>query len=238
MLKRFSRSQAAGRLASGAIRAYAGIVRRTGRVEAQNRDHYETASADGRGVIVAFWHGRLMMTPFLLAEADRPAHILISAGRDGEIIARAMRRYPVSFIRGSAANPKKPERNKMGASAAGLMLAALSRNEAVAVAPDGPRGPYRRAHAGVVKLAQMARAPILPVGLSASRGRVLGSWDRFLLVAPFSRIVMAAGPPIAPPAEGDADAVATCRATLENALNLATERADALALPKHRRKTL
>jgi 1-acyl-sn-glycerol-3-phosphate acyltransferase len=53
--------------------------------------------------------------------------------------------------------------------------------------------------AGVVKLAQMTGARIIPVSYSASRKLPLKSWDRFVLVKPFGRIHVAFGEPIEVP---------------------------------------
>ncbi len=229
MLKRIAKSAFAARLASVAIGAYIRLVHATSRWTFSGREHFEAAAAEGKGVILAFWHGRLLMVPTVRGETNSRVFMLISAHRDGEIIARGVSSFGVEFIRGSAANPKKPGKNKSGASAIAQIAAALKQGHVVGVTPDGPRGPGEKVQKGVIRLAQMTGAPILPAAYSVSRGKRLKTWDRFLLAAPFSKGVYAAGPPVKIPPENDPETVETARQTVENALLRVTQQADALA---------
>ncbi len=227
MLKRFVKSAFAARLASGLIGGYIRLVHATSRWTFLGREEFEAALGEGKGVILAFWHGRLLMAPTVRSETDARVFMLISAHRDGEIIANSVKGFGVEFIRGSAANPKKPDKNKDGASAIVLMARALKDGHVVGVTPDGPRGPGERANRGVIRLAQMTGAPIVPAAYSVSRGGRLSTWDRFLVAAPFSRGVYLAGAPIAAPQENTPEALESARQSVENALKDVTRRADA-----------
>ena len=229
MLKRLARSPLAMRVASALIGAYIRLVHATSRWTLLGREHVDAAAAEGKCVIVAFWHGRLLMGAAIRRETDKPVYMLISAHRDGEIIARGVAGFGIKFIRGSAPNPDKPGKNKSGASAIAQMLAALSEGSFVGFTPDGPRGPGERAKPGVVRLAQMSGAPIVPASFSVSRGRRLNTWDRFLLAAPFSKGYYLAGKPMHAPQPGDSDAMEKFRLELENALQQVSNEADALA---------
>ena len=55
---------------------------------------------EGRTFIVAFWHGRLLMMP-LAWHGLTSFHMLISAHRDGRIIAGAMTYFGIETIAGS-----------------------------------------------------------------------------------------------------------------------------------------
>ena len=44
-------------------------------------------------------------------------------------------------------------------------------------------------------LAQMTQAPILPISYAANHFWALKTWDHFVIPKPFSRIVIAVGPP-------------------------------------------
>jgi lysophospholipid acyltransferase (LPLAT)-like uncharacterized protein len=226
MLKRLARSAFAMRLASAAIGLYIRLVYATSRWTMIGREHIEAAQDGGKGVILAFWHGRMLMAAAIRRETDRRVFMLISAHRDGEIIARGVAGFGVDFIRGSAANPDKPGKNKSGASAIAQMLAALKDGGIVGFTPDGPRGPGERVKPGVIRLAQMSGAPIIPTAYSVNRGGKLDSWDRFLLAAPFSRGYYVAGAPIRVPADADANARERLRFELETALNIVTQGAD------------
>lgn len=218
ILKQALRSPLAGRLASGAIASYIGLVQSTSRRVDIGRAHADALIASEKGFIVAFWHARLLMGASIRGETKRPVSMLISAHRDGEIIANAVRGFGVTLIRGSAADPKKPEKNKSGAPAVVAMAQALHAGAIVGVTPDGPRGPREVAKIGVIKLAAMTGAPILPGAYSASFGKRLNTWDRFLLAAPFSRLAFAARPPIHVERSADAAALEEARARLQSEL--------------------
>ncbi len=226
-LNKAMRSPLAGRVASSTIAAYIRLVGATSRSEFIGREHIDPLLASDRGFILAFWHSRLLMGPAIRGEASqRPVFMLISAHRDGEIIANAVRGFGVELIRGSAADPKKPEKNKSGAPAVARMIAALEQGSIVGMTPDGPRGPREIAKVGAVKLAAYSGAPILPAAYSASLGKRLGTWDRFLLPAPFSRLAFAARPPIHVERSSDAAALESARLHLETELKAASLMAD------------
>lgn len=140
----------------------------------------------GRGVIYAFWHGRMIVP--LFAHRRRRISILISQHTDGEIASKVARILGYDPVRGST--------TRGGAKAFRQMLRKARTGRCLAVAPDGPRGPRCVFQPGVVKLAQLTGLPILPVGIGVERKKVLSSWDRFAIPAPFSRCVIVYGDPI------------------------------------------
>ncbi len=225
--KRILHSAAAGRIASGAISAYIRLVEATSRSEYIGREHPDALVASGKGFILAFWHSRLLMGATIKRETQKPVYMLISTHRDGEIVANAVKGFGIKLIRGSAANPKKPEKNKSGAPAVAEMIAALEEGSVVGMTPDGPRGPAEIAKIGVIKLAAYSGAPILPAAYSASRGPRLETWDRFLLAAPFSHLAFAARPPIHIDRNADAAALEAARVNLQSELKAAARIADA-----------
>lgn len=227
MLKRFVKSAFAARLASVLIAAYIRLVHATSRWTFLGREDFEATVAEGKGVILAFWHGRLLMAPTVRGQTQARVFMLISAHRDGEIIANGVKGFGIEFIRGSAANPKKPDKNKDGAPAIMQMADALKAGHVVGVTPDGPRGPGERVNRGVIRLAQMTGAPIVPAAYSVSRGKRLSTWDRFLVASPFSKGVYMAGKPIRVPQENTPETVESARQSVENALMDVTRRADA-----------
>lgn len=183
--------------------------------------HVNAASPEGfvgRGerIIVAFWHGRLLMMPFLYP--GHPRAILISQHRDGEYISRIAQRLGSSVIRGSA--------TRGGVRAFKEMLKALKNGSHIVITPDGPKGPREEVKFGVIELAKRSGAPIVPVSFSASRRRLLKSWDAFLLPLPFSRAVYVWGEPIHVETTATKEEAAKYRDLLEERLNLLTMQAD------------
>ena len=59
--------------------------------------------------------------------------------------------------------------------------------------PDGPRGPAEVVKPGIVGLARLSGAAIVPVAVGASSEWRLGSWDGFRIPRPFARCVVRFG---------------------------------------------
>lgn len=221
------KSKAAGAAVSAGVGAYIRLVAATSRTTFVGRAHADRLLLGDKGFILAFWHSRLLMGAIMRKEADRPVHMLISTHRDGELIAAAVRGFGVEMIRGSAHDPKKPEKNKSGAPAVAAMAAALKSGAVVGMTPDGPRGPAEIAKIGAVRLAAMTGAPILPAGYAATRARRLATWDRFVLTLPFSSMAFAARAPIHVEPGADDKALEAARRLLEAELNAAVADAEA-----------
>lgn len=167
--------------------------------------------------ILCFWHGRLLMAPYTW-QKPHPFKMLISAHRDGELIANTVANFDIGWVKGSS--------SKGGAGALRSMVKALRAGEWVGITPDGPRGPRMRVSDGIVSLAKLSGVPILPVTYGIERGRVLGTWDRFLIALPFSKGVLIWGEPLSVPRDADEDELTRCRDELENRLNGITHDAD------------
>ena len=234
MLKSIVKSEAFATLAASLGALYLRALDLASSKTIVNREYFDNARAGGRGVVLTFWHSRLMLAPFIRRETDAQINMLISRHRDGEMIAKAVKGFDVKFIRGSAANVNKPGKAKHGASAVAQMLAALEKGEVVAITPDGPRGPAETFQVGAVKLAQRSGAAIVPAGASSSRAKRLKSWDRFCLAFPFSRIFYVAGEPVTVPADASDDEIEHYRQTIEQRLKEATAAADEMAGMKSR----
>lgn len=216
--KRLLKSPAAAAVVSAGVGAYVRFVGATSRRDFIGRAHADALLQSDQGFILAFWHARLLMGPIIRRETDRPVAMLISAHSDGRMIAAAVRGFGVTVIEGSAADPKKPHKDKSGAPAVAAMAAALKSGAIVGITPDGPRGPAEVAKIGAVRLAAMTGVPILPVGYAARRAARLRTWDRFVLAPPFSRLAFAARAPIHVERDADAAALEAARQRLEDEL--------------------
>ncbi len=214
---------------SGAAAFYIRLCWRTTRWRVEGAEHLDALAARGGPLIACFWHGRLLFSP-LWAIPGRRTFAMISNNRDGDLIAATVGRFGVETVRGSSADPRKRRKDKGGREAFVAGLRALSGGGVLAITPDGPRGPRMRAQSGVAGLSAAAEAPVLPIAVSTAHGRLLRSWDRFLLPLPFDRGVMLYGRPIASPGRtADEAAIEAHRLAVETALNALTARADAMA---------
>ena len=132
--------------------------------------------------IGALWHNRLLIFPIVLRRffPNRHGAALISASHDGDLLADAVKRFGYDVVRGSS--------SRLGASAILQLTQVLASGRDVVITPDGPRGPAYELGPGIIFLAQKSGAPVLPMNLEYSRCWRLGSWDRFIVPRPFSKV--------------------------------------------------
>ena len=183
----FLRSAALRRIACWVTHCYIRFVYLTNCWSLEGGDWTRWLTREGRTFIVAFWHGRLLMMP-LAWHGLAPFHMLISAHRDGRIIAGAMTYFGIGTIAGST--------SRGGSSALREIFKRLKEGGCIGITPDGPRGPAMTVSIGIVNIARLAGVPIVPVTYATSRRRVLATWDRFHLALPFGRGVYLWGEPI------------------------------------------
>ncbi|MEP6937212.1 MAG: lysophospholipid acyltransferase family protein [Chthoniobacterales bacterium] len=139
--------------------------------------------------IGALWHNRLLLLPFVLRRylPERDGAALISASRDGAILADLVHRFGYDVVRGSS--------SRKGAMAIIQLTDVLASGRDVVITPDGPRGPRYELGAGIVFLAQKSGSPVVPIHLEYSGCWRLRSWDRFFLPRPFSIVKVVFGAP-------------------------------------------
>lgn len=184
---------------------------------------------NGGKVIVCFWHGRFPLVHKLWSFGPTvpKAKMLISMSREGGIVAHTSRTVGAEVIRGSAA---KGTQRKGGVEALRSMARHIEGGGAIAMTPDGPRGPRMRAKRAPVQLAKLAQAPMLPLAWASSNRIVFDSWDHFLLPLPFGRGALIWGNPIPPPSpDADDDEIEAARLALEAEMNRITREADQMA---------
>ena len=153
----------------------------------EDQDKAEAVWAKGGGALAVFWHSRIALSPACWPlERAQPAKALISLSADGQFIARAVARLGFPAIRGSSSNKDKAKQAKGGTQALRDGLKQLKVG-ALAITPDGPRGPAREMAQGLPLLAKLSGAPALFIGLSCKPAIRLGTWDRALVPLPFGK---------------------------------------------------
>jgi len=173
--------------------------------------------AEGRRVMAAFWHGRLLMMPFAHPEVSWA--VMVSRHPDGEVISRVAERFGIRPVRGSS--------SRGGGVALLGMVRASRRGYHLAITPDGPVGPREQVKTGTIELARLAGTPIIPVAFAASHGRFERSWDRLLIPYPFGRGVFVYGEPVVVSPTAGPEEVEKARGVLEEGLCQVTALADA-----------
>jgi len=167
-------------------------------------------------VIYCVWHNRLALSMFIYhrwTRKKRPAKglvALISASKDGGLLADVLRKFGVKAVRGSSSR----RGNQALLEATGLAEEGFN----VAITPDGPRGPKYKVQHGVVSLAQLTGLPIVPVGAFISPKMRTKSWDQFQIPLPFAKCEIHFGEQIFVPRDATDEEREKIRLQLEQAL--------------------
>jgi len=161
------------------------------------------------GVVLVFWHERLLAMPWLWPSAF-PLFALQSPHPDGRMMSHAIGCFGVKTVWGSS--------NRNPLSGLRGLKRVLDNGHSVAITPDGPRGPARVTAAGPISIAQMAGKPIVPMCWSVDRYWRASGWDRLIIPKPFARGQFVMGKPIIVE-KLDKTKLEDARINLENAMN-------------------
>ncbi len=167
--------------------------------------------------IIAFWHGRLLMLPFVW-DKKKLLHLLISRHNDGELISKTVKYFGLRSVRGST--------KKGGAEALRNMVRFLRSGDWVGISPDGPHGPRMEASEGIAHVSRLANVPIFPIVYSSNKFKTLNTWDRFLIPFPFCKGVFIWGDEISPPKSSSENDIEFTRKRVELELNKISTLAD------------
>lgn len=133
--------------------------------------------------IYLLWHSRFFIVPYAwckITQGCRKTVALTSASKDGDMVARAMAAFGLGAVRGSS--------SRRGVAALVGLKRALLDGHDICLTPDGPKGPRYQLQPGVLVLAQATGAPVVPVHIRFHSAWRLGTWDRFVIPKPFSRV--------------------------------------------------
>jgi lysophospholipid acyltransferase (LPLAT)-like uncharacterized protein len=147
------------------------------RIEKTNADSLENLKAEGKQYVLAFWHGTMLLPWYLHGDPQTAA--LTSKSKDGDLLARLLKKWRYKVVRGSSSSG--------GDIALGIMVDYAKNNYAIAITPDGPRGPRHSFKAGAVVTAKRSGLPIILAGVGYRRKKILGNWDKFEIPCFFSK---------------------------------------------------
>lgn len=147
-------------------------------------------------VIFCIWHNRLAISvkAYQRFGGAWPAPglaALISASKDGAMLARVLGYFKVAPVRGSS--------SRRGRQALLEMTGKIQEGYNAAITPDGPKGPKYSIQEGIIALAQVTGAAILPVSARINRKWTARSWDAFQIPKPFAVCELFVGEPLSPP---------------------------------------
>lgn len=188
---------------------YIQFIGLTSRINIKGDNKYPGAA------VYALWHRQEVL--FIYLHRNQDVCGLVSKSKDGEYMARILKRFGFTFVRGSTTTG--------GIMALRGLIKAARDGYSVAITPDGPKGPIFKVQPGIVYLAQKARVPVIPVACALSKKKILRSWDKYQFPLPFGRIEAVYGQPLQ---IAETDDVQAKTLELENILNKLTEEAEAI----------
>jgi len=204
------------------------LIYLTLRIREVGLDNLEAGRRLGTGaVIYAAWHARLLGNSY--NNRNQSICVMVSRHRDGEILARILKRFGFFSARGSTTRGAAP--------ALKLMLRTLRAGHDLGLTVDGPKGPPLKVKPGVVYASAQSGCPVVPISVGYSSCWHFSSWDRFQVPKPFARMFVCHGAPIQVPKKPDEQDVALWCKKVETGLNRVAALSDNLSRPIER-KTL
>jgi lysophospholipid acyltransferase (LPLAT)-like uncharacterized protein len=129
-------------------------------------------------VLYVFWHENML--PPLFTHRGRMVGVIVSPSMDGELMSRVLKLLRFEVFRGDT--------ERKGSRALIELIKYGRKGHEIAITPDGPKGPRRKAKKGVFLVAQKTGLPLLAVRITSRKSFRFSSWDKFMLPYPFSRI--------------------------------------------------
>lgn len=160
--------------------------------------------------ILALWHAH--QCGLYSVENRDKMNVLISKSNDGDIVAAAVEQVGLKVVRGSS--------KRSGASATLSILEKLEQGENAAITIDGPKGPFGVAKDGVINIAKLSGAPIIPMTWYSPSKWLLkfNTWDEFRFPLLAVKTIALYGEPIYVPADCSKEDIEIYRLKVENAI--------------------
>ncbi|ROU02475.1 lysophospholipid acyltransferase family protein [Histidinibacterium lentulum] len=219
------------RLAVRVYGAWMAFAWRTIRWDRQGLAPWEEALRGGSPFVLASWHGRLSMVPYVFDWRRLPFTVLAFEHPAARLVSHGLPRLGIEVVEVPKRGSRRP--------AVTAAIAAVRAGRCLGLTPDGPAGPAFEAKAGVIDIAALTGAPVVPISFSARPRIVARSWDRFVLPLPFGRGTIRMGAAIPVPKGMDPATRETVRARIEAALDALDAECDAAMgqrpIPRRRR---
>lgn len=194
------------RFRHSAMRAYIRLLRSTARVQRVGDAMLDRLHRGGHTVILTCWQNDWLAALWLLE--GRGISAFAGPTRQDDLCVSLLSRLGWNMIRGNY-----PSRAILE------MKQQLESGHDVALALDGPRGPYRQAQPGAFFLAEKSGHPIVPFAIAARPMMASKMAEGMALPVPFGRVSLYFGAPVWVDRGSDAEAFRRKKEELERSLN-------------------
>ncbi len=174
------------------IVCYMKLVYFTSKKKFINQEIIIEAAKNKEPLLLAFWHNRLMMIPFITIKPKklyRDYNFMTLASRhgDGRFVGLTMEKFGLISILGSTKDGRKASRG-ISFSSMKQILNGLKEGYSLGITPDGPRGPNQKINGEMINIARISGAKILPISYSSSKFKIINTWDKFKIPLPFGKL--------------------------------------------------
>lgn len=220
--KKIADSDRFNRTVEGLLAAYIRFAYRTSRWERIGFEPMDAALREGEPVIVALWHQRLMMSPYLFDASIGKICTLTSAARAGRMAGNVQELFGFETIAMSS--------HKRHVALSREVLGRIKDGYSIGIATDGPRGPARIASTVPLVWARASGKRIFVVSFSARKVIMFPTWDKMMLPAPWTKgVVMCRAWDETVLRKSTDQETEALRSKLEQALNEVTDASDQAA---------
>ena len=203
----------------GLFAAYIRFAYKSSRWDRSGFEAMDDAVRSGEPIIMALWHQRLMMAPFIFDTSLGPICSLTSSARAGSAVGRLLGRFGFDTVPMSS--------HKRHVALSRVVLGKMKEGISIGIATDGPRGPARIASTVPLVWARASGKRIFVVSYAARRQISFPTWDRLTLPAPYTTGVLRCAEWKEPvPRKATEEETEILRAKLQDALNEITDAAD------------
>jgi hypothetical protein len=159
------------------------------------------------------------MIPATYIFRDMGIRVMSSNSYDGEYMGRIIHKFGFLAVKGSSS--RNAVRALLG------LRRALEEGWTVAFTLDGPRGPRHKVKPGPVALARSSGLAMTMFHAAVDRAWVLNTWDRLMIPAPFSRVLVRVGKLIPVPQDATDEDLERYTAELQAGLDRVCEFSEA-----------
>ena len=162
------------------------VLCKTLRITEINKNVINQLEKANKNYVLAFWHGSMLLPWYI--HRGKKMIALISKSKDGDLLARVLKKWKYGVIRGSSSTG--------GDVALGIMVDYGKNHHSITITPDGPRGPRHKLKAGAVIAAKKSYLPLILTGVGIKNKRSLNSWDMFSIPKFFTKATLIYSDPI------------------------------------------
>jgi lysophospholipid acyltransferase (LPLAT)-like uncharacterized protein len=170
-----------------------------------------------RPLIASFWHSCIIPATYICRNLG--VRVMSSNSYDGEYMGRIIHKFGFVAVKGSSS--RNAVRALLG------LRRALEDGWTVAFTLDGPRGPRHMVKPGPVALARSSGVRLTMFHAAVDQAWVLKTWDRLMIPAPFSRVLVRFGKLIPVPGDASEQDLERYTAELQTSLDRVCEFAEA-----------